>query len=384
MITTTTLKGLAATALLGALASPLRAWEPGAKELDAAISAGDFTGYFASLSSWLGQQVPADSTKVTAGALQSLLKDPVFVTALDQRQFLAKLGVAQAGAYAKADPANPPFLAALLHDTPRMELLLEAVGPSPIAARDLNTYTFPPETLDIWQKILKADPAANDGIYQKIAIATAIAPPGGGGAGSAKTPAEPLSRYQHFKKAWQDKELFASFEHLTVWEYTKVVSSGASNEDLAWGREMINTWRPDLRLKERVVDSTREVWRRNSPIQFDGSFKNVLAGGGKCGPRSSWAVFICQAFGIPAIGVGQPAHACAAAKSAYPEIQPQPGNAWKVHQGRGWDVSRLEGDQRPVVHGGHGRARSPGGILPHRTSPLAGLLPHRQGHRRGC
>jgi hypothetical protein len=127
-----------------------------------------------------------------------------------------------------------------------------------------------------------------------------------------------------------------------------VVSSGASNEDLAWGREMINTWRPDLRLKERVVESTREVWRRNSPIQFDGSFKNVLAGGGKCGPRSSWAVFICQAFGIPAIGVGQPAHACAAAKSACPEVQPQPGNAWKVHQGRGWEVSKLEGTSGPL------------------------------------
>ena len=49
------------------------------------------------------------------------------------------------------------------------------------------------------------------------------------------------------------------------------------------------------------------------------------------------------ALGIPAIGVGQPAHACIAAKSAYPEIQPQPGSAWKVLQGRGWDVSRLDG-----------------------------------------
>lgn len=325
-----------------------RAWEPSAKELDAAITAGDFTGYFANLSTWLSQKVPADTAMITDAALQSLLKEPVFVNALDQRQFLAKLGVDKAGAYAKADPANPPFLAALLNNTPLMELFLEAVGPSPIAARDLNTYTFPPATLDIWQQILKADPDAKDGIDQKIAIATAIAPPGGGGAGSARTPAEPVSRYQHFKKARQNKELFASFDHLTVWEYTKVVSSGASNEDLAWGREMINTWRPDLRLKERVVDSTREVWRRNSPIQFDGSFRNVLAGGGKCGPRSSWAVFICQAFGIPAIGVGQPAHACAAAKSAYPEIQPQPGNAWKVHQGRGWDVSRLEGTSGPL------------------------------------
>jgi hypothetical protein len=52
---------------------------------------------------------------------------------------------------------------------------------------------------------------------------------------------------------------------------------------------------------------------------------------------------ICQAFGIPAIGVGQPAHACVAYKTAYPMTEPQPGSAWKVGYGRGWQVSKLEG-----------------------------------------
>jgi hypothetical protein len=64
-----------------------------------------------------------------------------------------------------------------------------------------------------------------------------------------------------------------------------------------------------------------------------------MEGGGKCGPRAFFGVFICQAFGIPAIGVGQPAHACFAAKAADPELEPQPGSVWKVHQGRGWQVS---------------------------------------------
>jgi hypothetical protein len=85
------------------------------------------------------------------------------------------------------------------------------------------------------------------------------------------------------------------------------------------------------------------VWRRDSPWLYTNGFKSVLEGGGKCGPRASWAVMICQAFGIPAIGVGQPGHACVAAKTAYPEMQPQPGSAWKVHQGAGWQVSNLDG-----------------------------------------
>jgi hypothetical protein len=114
-----------------------------------------------------------------------------------------------------------------------------------------------------------------------------------------------------------------------VWEYQKVVQSGASNEDLTWARAMINTWRPDLRVNELVVNSTSEVWRRNSPHPYT-DYKSVLSGGGKCGPRSSWSVMICQAFGIPAIGVGQPAHACVAYKAANPMTEPQPGSAWKV------------------------------------------------------
>ena len=96
---------------------------------------------------------------------------------------------------------------------------------------------------------------------------------------------------------------------------------------------MVNTWRPDLRAGERVVETTSLVWRRNSPISHV-DYKTLLGGGGKCGPRSSWSVFICQAFGIPAIGVGQPRHACVAYKSL---------NGWQVAYGMGWDASRLEG-----------------------------------------
>jgi hypothetical protein len=341
---------LGVCSLLLLLSVNVQAWEPNAKDLDAAVTSGDFAGYFSNLSTWLGQKVPAEPGKITEAALKDLLKDPAFVNALDQRQFIAKLGADKIGAFAKADPANPEFLGWILKNTEVMDLFLGAVGPTAIPNRDENNYGVPPAALDIWRTILKADPDAREGIYRRLAMATAIAPPGSGarGAGQPEKPVDPLARYQYFKAAHKNKELFPSFDNLTVWEYTKVVQSGGSNEDLTWARDMINTWRPDLRVKEQVVESTREVWRRNSPIQFAGSYMNVLTGGGKCGPRSSWAVFVCQAFGIPAIGVGQPAHACAAAKSAYPETQPQPGSAWKVHQGMGWHVSKLDGTSGPV------------------------------------
>jgi len=143
--------------------------------------------------------------------------------------------------------------------------------------------------------------------------------------------------------------LFPSFDNLTVWEYTKVVVSGASDGDLTWAREMINTFRPDYRVGENVVGIVSQVWRRASPHPYT-DFKTVLSGGGKCGPRSSFGVMINQAFGIPAIGVGQPAHACVAWRSV--------DGTWKVGYGGGWNVSKLEGLKGPdFVAGVEARAR---------------------------
>jgi len=111
-------------------------------------------------------------------------------------------------------------------------------------------------------------------------------------------------------------------------------------------RKMIRTWRPDLLVNEQVVKSTSEVQYRRSPFPYT-DYKSVIAGGGKCGPRSSWAVMVCQAFGIPAIGVRQPGHVCVAYKSAFPFTDPQPGNFWKVAYGRGWQFSRVQGMSGP-------------------------------------
>jgi hypothetical protein len=334
------IKTLFAGVLLGALAMPLQAWTPNAKDLDAAIQSGDFAAYLTNANAWLNQ-----AGKSAEAALLTKLKDPVFLNTLDQRQLIAKTGADKLAAFAKADAANPAFLSWLLKNTQALDLYLEGCVPISLGAREQNNYTLSTAPLEIWKKIIAADPDSKDGLYLKVAIATSIAPPGTGapGAGQAKVQADPVSRYQHFKTAHKNKELFPSFDTLTVWEMTKVVQSGGTNEDLAWARQMINAWRPDLRVNELVVNSTSEVWRRNSPISHDGSYKNVLAGGGKCGPRSSWSVFICQAFGIPAIGVGQPAHACVAYKCANPMAEPQPGSAWKVGYGRGWQASKLEG-----------------------------------------
>jgi hypothetical protein len=322
-----------------------------AGDLDDAIRTGGFPEYLKGVTTWLNERVPDAPGE---DALELLLSEPLFRTTLGQGRLISKIGAAPLGVFALENPANGKFLAWLLQNTEAMDLYLEGAVPIGLAERETDTYKLRTAALEIWKRILDADPETREGLPLKLAIATALAPPGSVniGAGGAKTPADPVVRYKYYKAAHRNGELFSSFDHLTVWEYTKIVSSGASDADLSWAREMINTFRPDLRADEQVVNSTSFVWRRAAPAEFypNGgyqNFRNVLAGGGKCGPRSSWSVMVCQAFGIPAIGVGQPAHACVAYKAANPMTQPQPGSAWKVAYGRGWDVSRLEGMTGP-------------------------------------
>lgn len=272
---------------------------------------------------------------------------PDVALALSRQQLLRKVGAPALQAFRQeASPAA--FLAWLWEDATALNLFLEAATPLGLNQRDEDKWSVKTETLARWARLWQADPDSRRGLPLRLAMATALLPPGEGnhGAGQQVPPPDPLGRYLHFKQAYLAKELYPSFERHSVWEYMQVVSSPASDADLAWTRRMVNTWRPDLRAKEMVVKTVSEVKYGNSPHPY-GDYKDVLDGGGKCGPRSSWGVMVCQAFGLPAVGVAQPGHACVAFKTAFPETQPQPGNIWKVDYGAGWEKSRINGLSGP-------------------------------------
>lgn len=352
-ISAITRKYLAAASLLVTLTSPLHAWEPNAGELDSAIKTGDFSGYLTNATTWLSQKVPA---KPDESGLEKLLKDPVFRTTLDQRQLIAKTGVEPLAAFAKAAPAHQLFLGWLMNNSAAMDLYLEAATPTGLLAREENKWTLKPEALVVWQNILAADPESKEGMYLKMAIGVGIDPPPGEG-GPGQIAIEPVKRYQYFKAADKAGELVPSFKTLTAWEYSKVIRPTASNEEFTWGREMLRTFRPDFAVDGRTCDIVSMVWRRNSPNPYT-SMQTRLQGGGKCGPRAVFGVFINHAFGIPSIGVGQPKHACISYKAADPSAEPQPGSVWKVVYGGGWAVSKLDGLKGPeFVEGVEARMR---------------------------
>ncbi len=318
------------------------AWEPGDKSLDAAVNGGDFTGYLANISAWLDQKAPVDMGKASEAAMKALIKDPAFRNALDQRQFIVSHGAAKLDAFAKVQ-ANRAFLAWVMKSTQIMDMYLETVAST---AGQIGDGAISIDVLDRWHRLYTEDPDSREGIYLKLAMATAIAPPGGRCTYRDEI-IDWMKRYKHFKTAHQNKELLPSFDHLLVCDYIKVVNSTAADRDLAWGRQMIKAWRPDLLRKEQIHQIVSEVWRRFSPFPFDNGYTTVLEGGGKCGPRGAFGAFICQAFGIPAITVGQPAHYCFAARADFPGEEPQPGSVWKVYQGRGWQVSDCGGCYGP-------------------------------------
>ncbi|MFO1520578.1 MAG: discoidin domain-containing protein [Kiritimatiellia bacterium] len=110
------------------------------------------------------------------------------------------------------------------------------------------------------------------------------------------------------------------------------MSSNASNEDLAWGRALVNTWVPQMKAGQKVVDTTSLVWRRNSPIPSTTP------------SRTSWPA--AGSAGRAPRGPSSSARRGASRPSAWPSPR-TPRSAtkdvdgrWQTGYGRGWAASR--------------------------------------------
>lgn len=330
--------------MLLALSTTAHAWVPNARDRAAAMNAGNFNAYSDRLAEWLNQQVPADPARITKESMMALLKDPGFVGALAERQFIGKVwDQPDLGGYAKASPKNKAFLTWVMSSGKLMDGVLLTRTPTESAARYDNSWSINAYVLEDWRKIWEAYPESRSGLYLRLAIATALRPPGTGnvGVGMAKEQSTALARFGNYLKARKNQELMPSFDTLTAWELTHVVSSGASEQDLSWAREALNSWNPGFRKNENIIAMASQMQYQGSQIPYH-NMSCVFAGGGKCGPRSSFGVFINQAFGIPAIGVAQPAHAAVA-------FRDKDGN-WQVALGKSWGVSKLS--DRAMMSGG--------------------------------
>ncbi|MFM7259689.1 MAG: hypothetical protein ACKO3W_03710, partial [bacterium] len=129
---------------------------------------------------------------------------------------------------------------------------------------------------------------------------------------------DPVKRFLSFR-AW-DKEgaLFPTFRDLSAWELRYVVGSWSSDEDLVWARANI---KPELKVRGKVGDGAHmlayNLFNKNGvSVQEGGKFYDgkpmtlavMLEYGGVCGAISRFGTSMSQAFGVPAMPVGQPGH----------------------------------------------------------------------------
>ena len=165
-----------------------QAWAPNTNDLNTAISTGSFSVYLSNISAWLSQQGPASAGGLSEPALLALLKDPVVANTLCQRTLLQKYGVGNVEGFAKADQSNKAFLNWLLQNTKAMDLYLVGAVPVGLRQREANNYELPGGSLNIWKRIFEADPESRQGLYLRLAIATALNPPGTSGRGTGYEP----------------------------------------------------------------------------------------------------------------------------------------------------------------------------------------------------
>lgn len=126
-----------------------------------------------------------------------------------------------------------------------------------------------------------------------------------------------------------------------------VVACDAPDHILAWGREMLQNYRPDH------ISNPNYGWRYSGSVKTDvpyGSqnvqndlpelqqYQNIIKNGGVCGRRAFYGRFILRAFGIPVWGVTQQGHAA---------VSHWTPHGWVVNLGAGYDFSWWDKDEVP-------------------------------------
>ena len=263
--------------------------------------------------------------------------------------------------FAQQGPEQENLVRKLLGDTALMKQMLEAggaVGPGVSHTRYSQAggdVGSPPksggarygEAMRIYTAIRQASPRSADGILERLALGTALehamplAQDNATAAKDAPKVVDPVKRYLHYEKAYLAGELDEAFPKMSAWECRLITNSGAPDQVLAWGREMLRNYRPDHVInpdygwRYSAAVSTDVAYRNTQFLKDDPKlefFQNVMKEGGVCGRRGFFGRFICQAFGLPATCLKQPAH-CALGRWT-----PQ---GWVVNLGGGWQVSSL-------------------------------------------
>jgi len=244
-------------------------------------------------------------------------------------------------AYAQESTEHAQRIERLLGNTPLMLRMLAADGP---------TWGKFAKAMEIYETIQQTSPRAKEGMFERLALAVSLehAQPipestadqeGFGEAHHENTTyIDPVERYMDYEKAWLAGELDHHFDKHDAWSLRMCVDSYQTSKYLAWGRQMLRDYRPDLvtlpnesQRFSKVVDEEIQYssfflnndWARPELERM----QNGLATGGICGLRAHFGGYILNAFGVPTTPRGQRGHA------ALVRFTP---DGWVPYLGAGW------------------------------------------------
>ncbi len=184
------------------------------------------------------------------------------------------------------------------------------------------------EAMQVYTAILEASERARErgSIFQRLALGTALHQPWlagkekGGVYGIVfadhETPNGQVARYLHYEKAHLAGELDPAFKDMNTWQCRFIGNDPYTNEDLGWTRKMLRVYRPDH------ITNPDYKWRYARFVKSDVPYQSpawdpelgtrtqqIVAGGGKCGPRAFFGRTVSRAFGIPSRRSTQRGHA---------------------------------------------------------------------------
>lgn len=299
---------LAGTAAFSSMA--LRGQSTASLEKTAAevVRSGDWLEW----SAWLDKQLTAEfgSTMFSTepSKIARFLSQPQNALALSQWRLLTATG--PENFHRVADKDGSAFLIWLLGNQQALDAYL---GSGPLDQEKSA------RGLEIWRDIFNADTASRDGLWMRVAAATALAHTVPVKSLADGGDIDPLKRYLHFSSARASNQLAPSFDQLDTWELRFVVNSWARDEELSWVLGAID---PKFKSQQTIGDACHSMVAYRSE---NSKGVSVHAGaayydhkpvtmelmhqvGGVCGAISKFGTATAQAFGVPAMPVGQPGH----------------------------------------------------------------------------
>ena len=261
-----------------------------------------------------------DRCQRRAAPLLEMARNVISSDALDatlaEASILAEATPRGLATFAQQSAANQRLINHLLSDPKLMIQMQVADG-----ARHGN-YGL---TMKIYEAIEHASKRAQSGMFQRLALATALSQQSrlGFSQGAKFTP---LQRYRDYEKAYLAGELDPAFPVLSTWDYRWVIDDPHDNAQLDWFRTALQNYEPNLIFDRQYLDIVHTDVKYGDPNAYEKCPGNFLAAGiaagGECGMRAWIGRAAERAFGIPVWGVKQDGHAAMAEWTPHGWIAP--------------------------------------------------------------